>query len=109
MPALALCHVVRTSVLLGPERVTQALKIILTCLEQEETTHASSPLCPRLGQEPTRKNGHHQRVQLKALHTYVDVHGPTYCLHISFWTMASAAVGETVLRSTVCETQGALR
>lgn len=32
MPALALCHVVRTSVLLGPERVTQALKIILTCL-----------------------------------------------------------------------------
>jgi hypothetical protein len=30
MPTLALCHVVRTSVLLGPERITQALKIILT-------------------------------------------------------------------------------
>ena len=58
MPAFALCHVVRTSVLWGPERVPQALKIILTCLEQEETTYASSPLGPRLD-EPTRKNGHH--------------------------------------------------
>ena len=30
MPLFTLCHVVRTSGLLGPERVTQALKIILT-------------------------------------------------------------------------------
>ena len=60
MPPLALCHVVRTSVLLGPERVTQALKIILTSSALEETTHARSTLCPGLD-EPTREDGYHRK------------------------------------------------
>jgi hypothetical protein len=34
MPLLTLCHVVRTSGLLGPERVPKALKIVLTVSEQ---------------------------------------------------------------------------
>lgn len=60
MPPLALCHVVRTSVLLGPERVTQALQLILTSSALEETTHASSTLCPGLD-EPTREDGYHRK------------------------------------------------
>jgi hypothetical protein len=59
MPLLTLCHVVRTSGLLGPERVTQALKIILTVAEQKETSHASSAVCPRFD-EPARENGYHR-------------------------------------------------
>ena len=58
-PLLTLCHVVRTSGLLGPERVTQALKIILTVAEQKETSHASSAVCPRVD-EPARENGYHR-------------------------------------------------
>ena len=60
MPTLALCHVVRTSVLLGPERITQALKIILTSSALEETTHASRTLGPCLD-EPTREDGYHRK------------------------------------------------
>ena len=41
MPTLTVCRVVRTSVLLGPERMAQALKIILTIAAQEEVSHAS--------------------------------------------------------------------
>jgi hypothetical protein len=59
MPLLTLCHVVRTSGLLGPERVAQALKIILTLGEQKETRHASRAVCPRVD-EPARENGYYR-------------------------------------------------
>jgi hypothetical protein len=59
MPTLTVCRVVRTSVLLGPERMAQALKIILTIAAQEEVSHASRAVCPRLD-EPTRENGYHR-------------------------------------------------
>ena len=58
MPTLTVCRVVRTSVLLGPERIAQALKIILTITAQE-VSPASRAVCPRLD-EPTRKNGYHR-------------------------------------------------
>ena len=61
MPLLTLCHVVRTAGLLGPERVTQALKIILTIAAQKETGHASSALCPRVD-EPAREKGYHREL-----------------------------------------------
>ena len=60
MPPLARCHVVRTSVLLGSERVTHALKIILTSSALEETTQASRTLCPGLD-ESTREEGYHRK------------------------------------------------
>jgi hypothetical protein len=59
MPLLTLCHVVRTAGLLGPERVTQALKIILTVSEPQEPSHASRAVGPRLD-EPTREDGYHR-------------------------------------------------
>lgn len=59
MPPLTLYHVVRTSGRLGSERVTQALKIILTLSAQKETNHASSTVCPRVD-EPARENGNHR-------------------------------------------------
>jgi hypothetical protein len=55
MPLLTLCHVVRTSGLLGPERVTQALKSILTVSEQKETSHASRAVCPRLDESTSKR------------------------------------------------------
>ena len=55
MPRLTLCCVVRTSGLLGPERVTQALKIILTVVEPKEPSHASRAVCPRLDEANKRK------------------------------------------------------
>ncbi len=57
MPTLTVCRVVRTSVRLGPERMAQALKIILTATAHKEANHASCPVCPRLD-EPTRENGY---------------------------------------------------
>ena len=38
MPTLTVCRVVRTSVRLGPERMAQALKIILTVSAQKEAS-----------------------------------------------------------------------
>jgi hypothetical protein len=54
MHTLTLCHVVPLEVLAGAERITQALKIILTTSDKEETRHASSRVCPRLD-EPARE------------------------------------------------------
>ena len=59
MPTLTVCRVVRTSVLLGPERMAQALKILLTIAAQEEVSHASRTVGPRLD-EPIRENGYHR-------------------------------------------------
>jgi hypothetical protein len=59
MPTLTVCRVVRTAVLLGPERMAQALKIILTLSTQKEASHASRAVCSRLD-EPTGENGYHR-------------------------------------------------
>ena len=76
MPTLTICRVVRTSVLLGPERMAQALKIILTFSTQKEANHASSAICPRLD-EPTRENGYHRESIGGDLHAYVAAHDHT--------------------------------
>jgi hypothetical protein len=60
LPTFALWHVVRPSGLLGPERITQALQIILTASALAETTHARRPLGPGLD-EPPREEGDHRK------------------------------------------------
>ena len=71
MPLLTLCHVVRTSGLLGPERVTQALKIILTGAEQKETAmHVA--LYARVSTSQQEKTDTIES-QLEALQAYVAV------------------------------------
>jgi hypothetical protein len=59
MPTLTVCRVVRTSVLLGPERMAPALKIILTVSAQKEASHARRAVGPGLD-EPTRANRYHR-------------------------------------------------
>lgn len=54
MHTVTLCRVIRVSVLLEPERITHALKIIFTASEQEDTTDASCPRCPSVD-EPARE------------------------------------------------------
>ena len=76
MPLLTLCHVVRTAGLLGPERVTQALKILLTVSAPKEPSHASRSVCPRVStsqQETTDTIAS----PWAALHTYVAAHDHT--------------------------------
>ena len=106
MPTFTVCRVVRTSALLGPERMAQALKIILTLSTQKEASHGSSAGMPASRRANRRKRIPSRVKWRRSTRTLPRTTTPC-CLNISFLTMGSVGVVETVLPSIVCETRPA--